>query len=188
MPTSNTKVSLLIDGKVHDDWEHYEIDSDLLIPADAFSVSLGLNTRVPPPATVALGALVEVKVGKDTVLVGHVDDINSSLSKNDDELTLSGRDNAAVLVDCSAPIFVARQVSLDEIIAKVIRPLGITTFRIDADMTHLTEKVNVDVGDKAWDVFALRVDNNARRAREVCHQAFTHDHFGLSFNLLKRKP
>ncbi|EKN3348263.1 phage tail protein, partial [Yersinia ruckeri] len=51
MPTPSEKeqdnrVSILINGKVHSAWSRYQIDSDFLIPADAWSVSLGLPDGV----------------------------------------------------------------------------------------------------------------------------------------------
>jgi prophage tail gpP-like protein len=41
MPNNDT-VSVLIAGRVHSTWSRYQIDSDFLIPSDAWSVTLGL--------------------------------------------------------------------------------------------------------------------------------------------------
>lgn len=35
--TDNATVSVIINGKVHSDWSRYQIDSDFLIPADAWA-------------------------------------------------------------------------------------------------------------------------------------------------------
>ena len=45
MPTNTESVRLFVGGLVHDDWDSYEVDSDLLIPADAWRVSLTLRER-----------------------------------------------------------------------------------------------------------------------------------------------
>lgn len=153
------KVSLSIGGQSHAGWEHYEIDSDLLTPADAWQVSLGPGASVIP-AGLAKGAPVEVTVDNETVLMGVIDEIIHGVGRDGHSLSLSGRDGAAVLVDCSAPIFVARQVSLEDIVAKVVRPLGIGKIRIDADSVKVREKVNVDPGDSAWDVLANAAEAN----------------------------
>lgn len=159
MPTPDNKVQLLIGGKVHEDWESYEVESDLLIPADAWRVTLGLQDgRIPPD--VVEGAPAEVRVGGETVMVGRVDDKSHSVSKQSHTLTLSGRDGAAILVDCTAPVFVARLSSLGDIVAKVVRPLGIAKIRIDADATRTREKINVEPGDSAWDVLAHAAEAN----------------------------
>ncbi|OYW19095.1 MAG: phage tail protein, partial [Burkholderiales bacterium 12-64-5] len=74
--------------------------------------------------------------------------------------SLTGRDGAAVLLDCSAPIFVAQQADLPEVVAKVVRPLGITRVRIDADETRTLEKVNVEPGETAWSALAHAAEAN----------------------------
>lgn len=178
MPLPADKVELLIGGWVvdgaiigghmHDDWESYEIDSDLLTPADAWHLTLGVgagersaaNTTIGLPAEVTAGAPVQVKIGGSTVLTGRIDEITHRVDKRSHTLTLSGRDGAAVLVDCSAPVFVARLVSLDEIMVKVVRPLGITKTRLDADATRRREKINVEPGDTAWEVLAHAAEAN----------------------------
>lgn len=159
MPTPSENVELLIAGKMHGDWSSYEIDSDLLTPADGWHVTLGMADGKMPPDVVE-GAPVEVKVGGETVLTGRVDDIDEPVSKTAHTFTMSGRDGAAVLVDCSAPIFVAKMVNLKEIVAKIVRPLGITKIRIDADATLTREKVNIEPGDSAWDALEHAAEAN----------------------------
>ncbi|GHD63878.1 phage baseplate assembly protein [Jeongeupia chitinilytica] len=159
MPTPDNTVSLLIGGKVHSTWTSYEIDSDLLIPADAWRVGLGLPKGEFPPA-VAEGAAVQVRIGRDTVLTGRIDDISDAIDKNGHSLSISGRDGAAVLTDCSSPIFTAKQVTLAEVVANVVKPLGITKARIDADKTSAREKVNVEPGDTAWDTLVHAAEAN----------------------------
>ncbi|WP_033848452.1 phage baseplate assembly protein [Yersinia wautersii] len=155
MPTPSEKeqdnrVSILINGKVHSAWSRYQIDSDFLIPADAWSVSLGLPDGVFPPG-ITRGVPVQVKVGADTVMVGRVDSIQRSISRNQCTLSLSGRDGAAILVDCAAPIFTSRQLGLEEVIANIVRPLGITKIRINAESAIRNDKVSIEPGERAWD-------------------------------------
>lgn len=91
MPTPSDKVRLLIGGKFHEDWESYDIDSDLLIPADAWHVTLGLR-QGELPGEVCDGAPVEVLVGDERVMVGRIDDIAHRVSKRDNRYAISGRD------------------------------------------------------------------------------------------------
>lgn len=144
------RVSVLINGKVHSAWSHYQIDSDFLIPADAWSVSLGLPEGIFPPG-ITRGVPVQVKVGADTVMVGRVDSIQRNISRKQCTLSLSGRDGAAILVDCAAPIFTSRQLGLEEVIAAIVRPLGITHIRIHAESAIRNDKVNIEPGERAWD-------------------------------------
>lgn len=159
MPSQADRVELLIGGKAHGDWESYSVDSDLKTPADAWNVTLGLKNG-NLPASVKEGALVEVRVGGERAMVGRIDDLDRVLSHHEHTVTLTGRDGAAILVDCSAPIFVARKASLEEVVAKVVKPLGITKIRINAASTTTREKVNVEPGDTAWDVLAHAAEAN----------------------------
>ena len=159
MPTPDNTVSLLIGGRFHSKWTSYEIDSDLLIPADAWRVDLGLPQGQFPPI-VTEGAVVQVRIGRDTVLTGRIDDIDDDVDKSSHTLSISGRDSAAVLTDCSAPIFTAKQVTLAEVVANVVKPLGISKIRIDADKARTAEKVNVEPGDTAWDTLVHAAEAN----------------------------
>lgn len=159
MPTQSDKVQLLVGGRYHDDWDSYEIDSDLRVPADAWSVKLGMKNGAMPPDVVA-GAAIEVRVGGDTVLTGRIDDVDEAIDKRSRSIGISGRDGAAVLVDCAAPIFAARLADLDEIVAKVVRPLGVKKIRIEAANPLRREKVNVEPGDTAWHALANAAEAN----------------------------
>lgn len=155
----NDHVEVLIDGKLHGNWERYEIDSDLMIPADAWSVSLGMsNGQIP--AGVVEGAPVVVMVGGDTVLTGYVDDISHSLNKITHTFTMSGRDLAADLLDCSAPIFSRMQYNLKEIVAAITGEFKKTNIRIDADLKQARKKISIEPGDTAWNALANAAEAN----------------------------
>lgn len=153
------RVTLLIAGKGHSDWQRYEIDSDLMIPADAWSVSLGMSGGQMPPDVVE-GASVVVKVGSDTVLTGYVDEISHSVNKTTHTLTMSGRDLAADLLDCSAPIFTRMQSSLKEIAAAILGEFKKTKIRIDANLTYALKKIAIQPCDSAWDALANAAEAN----------------------------
>lgn len=151
MASHSDEVSLLIGGKVHSNWTAYSIDSDLLTPADAWEVRLS-KPNGKMPADVNKGAGVEVKVGSETVLVGYVDEVRRRTAKTEKSLAISGRDYAAILRDCSAPIFTAKQVTLEEVVANIVKPLGIRKIRIDTSQSIPEwDKITVDPGDTAWD-------------------------------------
>lgn len=151
MPTQNNVISLLVNGVAHQFWQSYSIDSDLLTPADAFDVSLGVPPNMPIPDLINAGDKVEVLVGEDVVLTGIVDSVNASTAKNGRQLKVSGRDGAAILLDCSAPMFNAQNLNLKDIIDKLVKPLGVTKVRIEADKTTATKKVQIEPGMRAWD-------------------------------------
>lgn len=162
-PVDQNRISLLIGGKTHKEWSSYDIDSDLLIPSDAWQVELGLPEGIQPPElgqSVKAGALVEVKVGNDTVLTGFVDDIVHNITHGQHTLSMSGRDQAGILLDCSAPIFTKKQCTLQEVVDNVVKKLGITKVEIRADKTVKAEKVNVEPGASAWDTLVQAAEAN----------------------------
>lgn len=159
MRVVSEEVFVLINGKAHSQWESYNIDSDLLIPADAWEVSIGLKAKQMRDF-VQPWSPVEVKVGNDTVLVGRVDSMSDHVDKHSHTLTLSGRDYAGILVDCASPIFTTRLSTLAEIAAKVIRPLGLNKIKIDAPRTRTREKISVEPGERAWDVLSHAAEAN----------------------------
>lgn len=146
----NDKITLLIDGKAHDIWTRYEIDSDLFIPADAWSLELGLGPEQNPPQLTE-GTQIRILLGSDVILSGQLDTVSHGLAKASHQLALRGRDGAGVLLDCSAPVFVSKQAALDEVIKSIVGKLGVRKVRIDAEKTARAEKVNIEPGDSAWD-------------------------------------
>jgi len=163
MSTLPDLVQLKIGGLVHAGWSNYEIDSDLLVPADGWRVSLR-QTSIEVPSQVSEGAAVEVSLVRDgvaeTVLSGRLDSKRLAIGRGQHELTLSGRDGAAVLLDCSAPVTSMRSLTLESVVTKIVRPLGITRIRIDAAATTLREKVNIEPGDTGWDALRRAAEAN----------------------------
>lgn len=145
------KITLLLAGGARSDWQRYRIDSDFLKPADAWSLSLGLPGNVFPAQAVR-GAPVQLQVGGETVLTGRIDSVQRRIARQGQmTLTLNGRDNAAILVDCAAPIFSARQLTLDAAIATIVKPLGVKRIRIQADGMTRHDSIHTEPGERAWD-------------------------------------
>lgn len=153
------RVQLMVGEVAHDIWEGYDVDSDLLTPADSWCMDVG-SSHGELPEEVIPGAPVRVLVGGDPVMVGFIDDVDHSLDKRGHRFRLSGRDQASILLDCSAPIMNFQVVSLKDVAVKILRPLGIQSVRIDADQTRLRQKISVEPGDSAWSVLANMAEAN----------------------------
>lgn len=150
---------LLIAGRVHEQWERYDVDSDLLVPADAWHCTIASPDGVWP-AGVTPGAPVEVRMGAEPVMVGRIDEISHQVDKRGHVYHLSGRDGAAALVDCSAPLFTRRQATLSDFIPALVRAMGITRHRVDAAESRRREKISVEPGDTAWDALVHVAEAN----------------------------
>ncbi|VEH65435.1 Mu-like prophage tail protein gpP [Rodentibacter pneumotropicus] len=115
----NNDVVVEIDGRVHNRWKSYDIDSDFLIPADAFRFDLG----VPSDSTVLpdfSGSEVKVRINGELVMTGIVDTTQHSISKNNRTYRLNGRDRASILVDCSAPITNVKGLTVLDAVKKLL--------------------------------------------------------------------
>ena len=148
-----------IDGKSHNSWKNYDIDSDFLIPADAFAFDIG----VPSGSTVLpdySGAEVKVRINDTLVMTGIVDTVQHGISKTNRTYRLNGRDKASVLVDCSAPITNVKGLTVLDAVKKIVEPLGIKQVQLKAEKNPLLDKVDIDVGETAWNA-AMRCANSA---------------------------
>lgn len=148
-----------IDGKSHNNWKSYDIDSDFLIPADAFAFDIG----VPSDSTVLpdhSGAEMKVRINDTLVMTGIVDTVQHSISKTNRTYRLNGRDKASVLVDCSAPITNVKGLTVLDAVKKIVEPLGIKQVQLKAENNPLLDKVDIDVGETAWNA-AMRCANSA---------------------------
>lgn len=148
-----------IDGKSHNSWKNYDIDSDFLIPADAFAFDIG----VPSDSTVLpdySGAEVKVRINDTLVMTGIVDAVQHGISKTNRTYRLNGRDKASVLVDCSAPITNVKGLTVLDAVKKIVGPLGIKQVQLKAEKNPLLDKVDIDVGETAWNA-AMRCANSA---------------------------
>jgi prophage tail gpP-like protein len=144
------RLTLRIGGRSHDDWERFDVDSDLLTPAGAWQLSVGTSEPVLP-ADVVSGAQAELRYGDSVIMTGMIDEVSHDVSRGQHYLELTGRDAAAVLVDCSAPVFTAQEMTLQEVITQVVKPLGVTRIRMQAEKTGNVKKVSIEPGDSAWD-------------------------------------
>jgi prophage tail gpP-like protein len=159
-PSDQDRVAIMVAGQVYENWSTYDLDSDLLTPADRWHVTLGLDagSRIPPAIVPAAECVV--RVGKDDVMRGLIDEISHEVSRPRPSLSMTGRDGMAVLVDCSAPIFTAKELTLDQVVAQIVRPLGITRIEIRADDAQRHEKVSIDPGITAWDALQQAAEAN----------------------------
>lgn len=153
MPMQNkpiqNEIVVEIDGKQHKNWKSYEIDSDFLIPADSFRFDLG----VPPVHDVIpdfSGKEAKLFINGQLVMTGIVDTTNHNLRKGERSYTLNGRDQASILVDCSAPITNVKGLTVLEAVKKIVQPLGIKQVELKAEYNPTLDKVDIDVGESAW--------------------------------------
>ncbi len=144
-----SNITLTVAGHTHNDWLRYSIDSDFFAPADAWQASLGITTASLPGWLVPW-AEVQVRHDDTLIMTGRIDGIRRTIRKDGFELELTGRDLAAVLLDCSAPLYVRRQATLPELCRLCAAPLGVTMHDITPGELPY-RRITVEPGMSAWD-------------------------------------
>jgi len=152
---NNATVELHIDGVVCSTWDDLSLDSDIGIPSDAFSFSWFDTEKDVLPDHIKGGSRCYVTCNGETVLTGILDNISQSVSRAGLNTNLTGRDLAGQLLDSSAPIDAAANLSLSELIKRYVTggdlaSLPITIGKVQSDW--LKGKTGVDVGESVWDV------------------------------------
>lgn len=158
MLTQN-EIVVEIDGKQHKHWKSYNVDSDFLIPADAFEFNLGVpadNGKIPDLS----GKTALLKINGKVVMTGIVDTTRHGLQKGTRTFSINGRDRASILVDCSAPITNVKGMTLFQAVKRIVQPLGIKKLKLKAEKDPKLDKVDIDVGETAWNA-AMRCANSA---------------------------
>jgi len=152
MSETADKVSLLIGGLAHQEWDSYRIDSDLLAPADDWSMMVSASNERPTiPDFIYEGAEARVMLGTDLILTGRVGTIDNDQDKQNHSIALYGRDLASNLLDCSAPIVSMQQATLAQIIEKSVLPFGIKNIDYQAKPAAPRRKVHTELGQSVWE-------------------------------------
>lgn len=144
------RLRLTVGGVSHQDWMHFAVDASFLTPAGAWELDVGIETATLP-AEVQPGARVVLSAGSDVLMTGLIDDITEEVRRGRHTLSLTGRDEAAALVDCSAPVFTAQNLTLQEVITRIVHPFGISKVAIHADKSVAPKKFSVEPGETAWE-------------------------------------
>ncbi|MEX5343022.1 phage baseplate assembly protein [Pseudomonas sp. I2] len=153
-------IRLSIGGKIYDTWEGWSVESDLLTPADGFELELFTRDTVQLPGTLVEGASCSLTLGRDKVLTGQLDEVEHDISKRGIFIRVTGRDKAAVLVDCSAPFVSMREASLSQILKEVVTPLGITRVEVRAAGKPIHRRVQVEPGQSGWEALLQVAEAN----------------------------
>ncbi len=141
-------VAVRIDGREHRNWQSYDIDSDFLIPADAFEFELGVSGEIPDLS----GKKCELVLNGETVLTGIVGSQRDDKSRGSRSLRLTGRDMAGFLVDCSAPQLNVKGMTVLAAAQKLAAPWSgyIKTVVLRAEKNPTLDKIDIEPSESVW--------------------------------------
>lgn len=144
-------VTIEINGTRFGGWERVRIDRSIETLSGAFS--LGVSERWPGNESISRGIKpgdrCVVRIDKDVVVSGYVDDVDPSLDAESHDIDISGRDNTSDLIDCSA-IHKPGQWSklrLEQIAQELIDPFKGITIKTQVDTGERFTKFALEPGE-----------------------------------------
>lgn len=148
-PYGNTVV-VRVGGKEHKDWIQYDIDSDFLVPADAFSFNTGQSASQPLLSDYS-GEQCEVLINDHLVMTGIIGHQHEKVTHGSRDISFSGRDLAGLLVDCSAPQLNVQGMSVFEAAKQLVAPWPqIKAILLQSEENPTLDKIDIEPGETAW--------------------------------------
>jgi prophage tail gpP-like protein len=150
MPTDN--ITLTVGGYECKHWDEVSIDSDLEIPADAWSLTLFNPPENALPPAVKIGAVIDVSYRNQPILKGVIDRIPDVVNRQGHRLAITGRDVVGVLLDNSVPLTVQQKVTLADIVGKYIAEFSsiVQGLLVDKGIDYATAKTAVEPAESIW--------------------------------------
>lgn len=94
------KVELYLNGAICTGWENVSITRSLEAMAGSFELGIALRPE-DDVSVLKAGSAMQLKINGNTVITGYVDALRQNISGESKEISLSGRDKTADLVDCA---------------------------------------------------------------------------------------
>jgi prophage tail gpP-like protein len=145
-------VSLVINGQAFRGWESVSIRRAIDAISGAFS--LGVTDRwqdSQQPWEFTLGSDCTLRVERDTILTGYIDNAGFVDGPGEHSIQISGRDRAGDLVDCSAidcPVEYSRATSLFTIVQNICAPYGVD---VDCQVDYKFPKFSLQTGESCFE-------------------------------------
>ena len=143
-------VALTVGGREYTGWKSARVTRGIESIAGTFELEVFDGVGWP----VRGGDECSVLVAGEVVLTGYVDRRSAAISGTDSRLTVSGRDRAGDLVDCSADLPSGEIWNVDPLAfaRKVAAPFGVpVALQRGVRAEQSTGKVSIDPGESAFD-------------------------------------
>lgn len=154
------EITLAVGGARFGGWKSLSVSATMRGASGAFSFTASERAPDEPRArAIRRGERCEVRIGDEVLLVGYVDVVRPTHSPTHHEISVSGRDASADLVDCSARHAPGewRNAPLERILEDLARPFGVPV-RADVATGARFGAFKLEPGETAW----AAVDRAAR--------------------------
>ena len=148
---SSPDVTLHIDRKNYVGWKSVRVSLGLDRLASSFELALTERwASMGEKVSVREGVACEVRIGKDTVLPGYVDESTTSYNARNRSLAVQGRSKLGDLVDCSIGARRYRKQTLGQIARAMCEPFGISVAD-DVGDTEQFRSFSVEDGETVFE-------------------------------------
>lgn len=150
-PRQDTEVKLVVAGRELSRWQSYEVESDMLTPADAFHF-VASNAAAQMVGVVEPEQEARVVVDGTTALIGRIDEVTYEGDGDGAKVTITGRDRGRYLTDCSAAV-ISRKGQTLKSLAELLTREWIPVWQVSGNRPlPQVKKFKVDPGDTVLDV------------------------------------
>lgn len=146
-------VTLLVDGQEWDGWTEISITRSLEAISAEFDLAVTTQWSDAAPRSIKEGMPCLITIGKETVLIGYIDDRVPSYDAESVSIRVMGRDKAGDLVDSSVVHKSGhwKNIKLDAIATEVCAPYGITVIA-ETDTGEAFDSVVLEQGETAFEL------------------------------------
>ncbi|MBE9542503.1 MAG: hypothetical protein IMF01_09310 [Proteobacteria bacterium] len=159
-----------INNKVYEGFKNIRLSRNLMSLTGSFEITLTDKWRVDKEDfDIKTGDRIHCHLGKNPLYEGYIDSLSISLSSTSRNLTISGRDKTADLVDCSI-IGPAEYNNLDflGIAKKLVEPFGLKVLS-NVDVGKKFAKFSIKQGETIFEAL-----ERAAKERELLLMSTTH--------------
>lgn len=154
---SAVKIELFLNGKIFSGWKSLSVFRSL----ESMSGQFDLGIAVRPEDDVSVlkaGSALVLKMGGQTVITGYLDELRQRIEGENKEITVSGRDKTADLVDCAVihNSYQFKNQTLQQIAETICKPFGINVVwtATEAGATEVIPVWQVEPGETAFDTLS----------------------------------
>lgn len=146
------RVSLHVGGKKYEGWETASITRSIEAVAGSFNLTATDRWYLDTERwQIMPGDMCVLKINGTPIITGYVDSISPSITGDSHEISITGRDKTADLVDCSADVksFEIRGQTLKSIAEMLCKPFGIAVIA-SGGTGEAFPSVAIQPGETVW--------------------------------------
>ncbi|HEA3290673.1 TPA: phage baseplate assembly protein [Pasteurella multocida] len=154
---TESKIELYLNEHIFSGWTRLSVFRSLESMSGQFELGIAIRPE-DDISQIKPGSKIQLKMNGQTVITGHLDALSQVVTENSKEITVSGRDKTADLVDCAVihQSYHFKNQTLQQIAQTICQPFGINVIW-QVTEKGANEKINVwqvEPGETAFDTLS----------------------------------